>query len=123
MKLRIKDHTIRFRLSQSEVSKLAMEGQVYGVTKFPNATLVYGIEQTEENICAGSFDQRQIKLTVSQKVIQEWYESDQVSIDFTLKVHAGSQLEVLIEKDFKCLLDRPGEDESDLFPNPQARDV
>jgi hypothetical protein len=30
----------------------------------------------------------------------------------------GAKLTILVEKDFACLTPREGEDESDMFPNP-----
>ena len=51
-------------------------------------------------------------------IASEWATTDQVGIEKTIFVAEGSDLAILIEKDFKCLTDRPHEDESDLFENP-----
>ena len=32
----------------------------------------------------------------------------------------GSNLKILVEKDFVCLTGRDDEDESDMFPHPEA---
>ncbi len=32
----------------------------------------------------------------------------------------GSMLDILVEKDFACLTKREGEDESDMYPHPEA---
>ena len=41
-----------------------------------------------------------------------------VGMQKIISVGEEIDLSILIEKDFKCLTDRPNEDESDLFENP-----
>jgi hypothetical protein len=52
--------------------------------------------------------------------IDEWVNSNQVSIRATQRLDNGGTLQLLVEKDFACLEPRPGEDESDMFPHPDA---
>jgi hypothetical protein len=51
--------------------------------------------------------------------IQQWAESEQVSIRSDKLLDDGEELRILIEKDFQCLAPRE-EDESDMFPHPDA---
>jgi hypothetical protein len=52
--------------------------------------------------------------------IKQWAESEKVSISSEQNLDDGEQLRILVEKDFACLAPRDGEDESDMFPNPDA---
>ena len=65
--------------------------------------------------------------TLSHQILQidipktealEWIYSDELSLDEQTLTANGEELRILIEKDLQCLTDRPGEDESDAFPNP-----
>jgi hypothetical protein len=49
-----------------------------------------------------------------------WASSEQVSITGEQQHNNGDKLVILVEKDFACLAPREGEDESDMFPHPQA---
>ena len=49
----------------------------------------------------------------------QWADSEQVSIEAVQTIDDGSELKILVEKDFACLTPREGEDESDLFPHPE----
>ena len=49
-----------------------------------------------------------------------WALTEQVSMEGEQFLDDGGKLTILVEKDFTCLAPREGEDESDMFPNPQA---
>ena len=51
------------------------------------------------------------------KMADEWANSQKISLENNMSIGNGLALKILIEKDFKCLTER-GEDESDLFANP-----
>jgi len=116
MKLRIKGNTIRFRLTQTEVDNLA-EGSVEDKIMFPaGKSLVYRIqsgEKTEVNFTGGA-----VSISVPSENIKSWASTDQVEINTLVMLEDNNQLEISIEKDFKCLTERPKEDESDMYPNP-----
>ena len=116
MKLRIKGNTIRFRLTQTEIDTIA-SGAVEDKTQFPGGNaLVYKI-QTGHAFTA-EFTERTVLITAPFQVIKEWATSDKVSIEKSIELENGTKLEVSLEKDFKCLTERPKEDESDMYPNP-----
>ena len=52
--------------------------------------------------------------------MRQWAESENVSIASEQLLDDGGQLKILVEKDFACLAPREGEDESDMFPHPDA---
>lgn len=116
MKLRIKGNTIRFRLTQTEIDSI-YKGSLEDKTHFPGGnSLTYKIQKGDSFKC--QFKNEEVIISVTPKVIEDWANSDKVSIENSIELDDGSQLEVSLEKDFKCLTDRPKEDESDMYPNP-----
>lgn len=59
-----------------------------------------------------------ISVCLPSEVVDEWTNTDLVSIRGTQPLDDGSDLIILVEKDFTCLTPREDEDESDNFPNP-----
>lgn len=116
MKLRIKGNTIRFRLTQTEIDKIS-NGVVEDRTQFPGGnSLIYKIQIGDS--FNTEFLEGIVSITVPSGIVNEWAKSDKVSIDYSFELGDGNQLEISLEKDFKCLTERPKEDESDMFPNP-----
>ena len=116
MKLRIKGNTVRIRLTQTEVDHLAEHAVVRESTAFPNGqTLLYAVFSGDQ--FAGKFDNNEVSVIIPKAIIKEWADSNQVAIDHEFVLENGSKLSILVEKDFKCLTERP-EDETDMFPNP-----
>ena len=124
MKLRIKGNSARLRLSQSEVSELAAGGSVADSIAFgPQAEerLSYRIVVSDDvSAIAAKLSGSVITFFLPSNAAREWSASDEVSIEFAKAVGDGAELKVLIEKDFACLNPRRGEDEADMFPNPNA---
>ncbi len=121
MKLRIKGNTIRLRLTQTEVDKLA-EGTVEGRTQFPGGqSLIYKIQSAAQ--FGVDFNNGIVLISVPANQIKEWANSDKTEIVNSIKLENNEQLEISIEKDFKCLTERPKEDESDMYPNPLEKHV
>ena len=52
-------------------------------------------------------------------IAKEWVESNEVGFQHKLQLENGTELFLLIEKDFVCL-DNTFEDQSDNYPNPNA---
>ncbi len=120
MKLRLKENTIRIRLSMPEVEKLIGAGQIASKTVFPGMNaLVTQIHLGGGEIPTISFENERITIDLPEKSARGWPDSDQVGFQWSLPLKDGSQLFLLIEKDFRCLTERPGEDESALYPNPK----
>ncbi len=116
MKLRIKGNTIRLRLTQTEVDKLS-EGTAEDKTQFPGGhSLVYKI-QSAENFKV-NFNDGTVLISVPRNQIKDWADSDKIEISNSFELPNNEQLLISIEKDFKCLTERPKEDESDMYPNP-----
>lgn len=116
MKLRIKGNTIRFRLTQTEIDSIG-KGSVEDKTQFPiGNSLVYKIQQGDSFNTA--FSEGVVLITVPSELVESWATSDKICIDYSFELEGGNQLEISLEKDFKCLTERPKEDETDMYPNP-----
>ena len=50
---------------------------------------------------------------------REWCNSELVTLEYSKHTEDG-ELQIVVEKDFSCLVPRAGEDESDQFPHPLA---
>ena len=122
MKLRIRDNSLRLRLTRTEVGALRAEGRVSAATAFPGGgTLEYAVE-TDEGIedLTAAFSDGSIALRVPAADARRWADSDSVSLSAQQALGGGHSLALLVEKDFACLAPREGEDESDMYPHPQA---
>ena len=69
-----------------------------------------------ETLC--DFDGTKVRVVIPSNEVHVWAETGQVGLGSELPLENGSKLSILIEKDFQCLTVRPGEDETDMFPNP-----
>jgi hypothetical protein len=121
MKLRIKGNSIRLRLGQSDVRRLAIEGTVEESTTFgPCERFSYILRASpqEPAVHASYTDQRMV-IGVPRKLIDQWIATDQVGIHAAQRTGDDNELQILIEKDFECVDAPPGESQEDAFPNPQ----
>lgn len=123
MKIRIHNDAIRLRLSQTEVNHLANGIAISEELKFPAPypSFIYALEilDTGDELTI-SFVAQKLSINLPVSKIKNWASTDQVGISETISVKHGETLKVLVEKDFQCLHKRPGENEKDNFPNPQA---
>ena len=120
MKLRIRDNSIRLRLSRIEVGTIRSAGIVGAKTSFAGgASLVYCVESSPACVDpAAQFENGELSVRLPESVVVQWADSDEISIESAQSLDDGSQLKILVEKDFACLAPREGEDESDLYPHP-----
>lgn len=96
------------------------DGQVSAAVTFPGGSrLEYALEAST---AAGSAEARfagdRLVVSLPGPAVQQWASSEQVSIEGAQPLPAGEQLAILVEKDFKCLTPREGEDDADMFPHP-----
>ncbi|MGI9236522.1 MAG: DUF7009 family protein [Woeseiaceae bacterium] len=122
MKLRIKDNSIRLRLTRSEVDALQDSGVVASTTGFPGGRgLGYRVESSPASVSAAAFlSDHGVTVRLPESTVVAWATTEQVSIPGEQLLDNGSRLQILVEKDFACLTEREGEDESDMFPHPDA---
>lgn len=121
MKLRIRDNSIRLRLTQSEVATAKDDGLVRGRVQFGgNNSFEYVFESSPATVKPEAYISNNVlTVRIPRLDVQQWAESEQVSIKSEQNLDDGDQLQILVEKDFVCLAPREGEDESDMFPNPK----
>lgn len=118
MKIRIKGNAVRFRLSKSEVAAFAKEGFVEEKTTFDNSIFKYAVVSTGNKIMSADFVNGSIIMYVPKHLLEMWAATNQVSIVYDLAVSNGKFLNLLLEKDFKCIDAVATEDQSDYFENP-----
>ncbi len=122
MKLRIRDNSVRLRLMKGEVTRLRDEGLVAATTSFPGGhDFRYVLESTPASVRPAAFlSGSVITVRLPETMVLAWADSEQVSIADDLLLDDGEHLSILVEKDFACLAPRDGEDESDMYPHPEA---
>ena len=122
MKLRIRDNSIRLRLTRPEVERANSDGLVKGQVQFAGSnSFAYILESSPATVKPEAhISNNVLTVRIPQLDVKRWAESDQVSITSEQDVNDGAQLKILVEKDFACLAPREGEDETDMFPHPDA---
>ena len=122
MKLRIKGNSIRLRLTRSEVEAFVSAGSVAERLDFPQGnSLTYRIlsdSQLEQP--ASTFADDVLTVRVPEAQLRHWSAPSEVSMRGSQELPDGQTLGLLIEKDFACLVEREGEDDSDAFAHPEA---
>lgn len=122
MKLRLRGNSVRLRLGQSEVRRLAQDQRVADSTTFgPTQRLDYEIEVVSDIPATKAlFEGTRLRIQVPREVVRGWASGNEVSISAEQPVNdRGDLLSILIEKDFECLDAPASEPQDDAFPNPQ----
>lgn len=122
MKLRIRDNSIRLRLTQVEVEALRNDGIVSACIDFPGGrSLGYRLESSPASVNPEAFfSEAEVTVRLPETAVLAWASTAQVSIAGEQQLVGGGTLQILVEKDFACLSPREGEDEADMYPHPQA---
>ncbi len=124
MKIRIKGNSIRFRLTQSETVEFGKKGKIeesieFGLTENQRLTFVL-ISDIHAKFFSANSENGRVKLMIPNDIIENWTNSEEVRIKAEQILSPEKTLQILIEKDFTCLVPRTNEDESDNFPHPQS---
>ena len=122
MKLRIRDNSVRLRLMRGEVQTLQKQGLVTARTGFADSReFQYVVESSPACVTPDAFlSDSVLTVRLPESSVLAWATSEQVSIEGEQGLDDGEVLRILVEKDFACLAPREGEDESDMFPHPEA---
>jgi hypothetical protein len=123
MKLRIRGNSIRLRLTKSEVEQLGQAGAVEDAVAFgpASAGFRYELRTTAElDTTRAAFENSCLSILIPVGDAENWIGSERIGIEAMQPVGSDEFLRILVEKDFACLAEREGEDESDAFPNPIA---
>lgn len=120
MKIRIKGNSIRIRLSKTEVANFALQGYLEERTQFINSDFIYALEVSNSvNELSAKMEGSKITVQVPLAVANNWTGTEQVGFENKMSLGNEKSLFLLVEKDFVCL-DNTFEDQSDMFPNPNA---
>jgi hypothetical protein len=122
IKLRIHANSIRFRITQSEMATLVAGGRLEDSVQFgpaPSAILTYAVETSSQcSEVRASYSEGVIRVTIPANLARTLESPDQVGIEHVQPIAKGAILKIILEKDFHRSHPRPGENESDNFPNP-----
>lgn len=114
MKIRIKDNSIRLRLTKSEVDQIAHDGHTSAQSNFPGgAKFTYRLCVGTGESPTARFENNAIEIAFPKKQLDHWALTDQVSLNAQCEA-----LTLLVEKDFTCLSERPEEQNGDYYPHP-----
>src|SRR5579863_5612820 len=102
MKLRIRENSIRLRLTQKEVAHFRRSGQVDATICFAaGRTLSYSIERRQNAPeVSATFEGNAIRVVIPAQMAIRWTDSDDVGIQASRPIGENLRLELLIEKDF-----------------------
>jgi len=114
MKIRIKNNSIRYRLTRTDVQQLAKAGYLEDEVNFTGNKFIYALRLTDEPLLTSDFKHNTITVFMPRLMLNELADTDKVGFENT-----DGDVYLLIEKDFTCL-DNVAEDQSDNYPNPLA---
>ncbi|WP_313190591.1 DUF7009 family protein [Sphingobacterium sp.] len=115
MKIRVKDNSVRIRLTQSEVNALYQDGNISSRTEFLEQAFVYAVERADVPELSVEFVENKITLKTPANLLEQLYSTDVVGFE-----GLTGKVKLLLEKDFVCL-DNTLEDQSDNYPNPNMK--
>jgi len=113
MKLRMRQNSLRLRLTRSELARFEAAGVVEEAVEFPSGTLLYRIERSlsAQQITAELVGAN-ITVVVPEPVAQHWVSTRQTGFE----ARCGA-LDVLVEKDFQC---EHGAEDGDAFARQEV---
>jgi hypothetical protein len=102
----------------SEIKDLGEKGQITETIYFANKqNFSYTIRMIDDApSISAEFDNQKVIIKVPTTDAKEWINTDRVGLENYQVIEKDVSLNILLEKDFKCLTRRVGE--SDMFPNP-----
>ncbi|QWX83545.1 hypothetical protein H0I23_13960 [Cellulophaga sp. HaHaR_3_176] len=120
MKIRIKGNTIRYRLTKSEVETFCETGIFSEQTEFGSTFFTYELKAKKDlkNLEA-DYVNNTVTIYFPEENTKNWATNSVVGFNNLHTTKTGSELSILIEKDFVCM-DETVEDQSDNYPNPKA---
>ncbi len=75
---------------------------------------------TDSHDLAATYTDSAIRIEVPRSLARDWTETDRVGISAQQPAGNGTSLQILIEKDFKCI-HQDSEGGEDAYPNPLQR--
>ena len=122
MKIRIQGNSIRLRLEQSEVATLSETGSIEDRLAFgadpATQHLVYRLEAANIDAMTTFFRDGCVTVQLPDADARNWISNEVVGFEHDVVSDGAEAIHVLVEKDFKCIDLRSGEE--DCFPNPNV---
>lgn len=121
MKIRIKDNSIRLRLTKTDVDDLKSKSIVSCKTVISGTEIFEYTLKTNANSKAISarFDNRKITITLPFAEAKTLTETNEITVKGWQDNGEKDRLYILIEKDLQCL-DETEEDQGDMYENPKT---
>ena len=121
MKLRIHENSLRIRVNRPDLEALRRDGRIeHRLPIGAGATLVYRLELSDADALSARLEGACVTVSLPRAMAQSWFAEDAVALSASQPVDEHESLTLLIEKDFACLVPRPGEDQSTYFANPAS---
>ncbi len=106
MKLRVKDNSLRIRLSADEVERLLNDKKVEAHTRFaaePSQCLSYCVESWPDvPAMTAVYKPGHIRILIPEDQLHDWGATGVNSLRASQSVGNGQSLELLVEKDMPC---------------------
>jgi hypothetical protein len=123
MKLRMKDNSIRLRVSRSELARFQAGERIEETIRFaeaPEAKLTYALESAAQSSPVNvRYEGNEVTVILSEDQARRWAAESEVGVYSNVDIGSAGSLDVLVEKDFACL-DRSDAENEDTFANPLA---
>lgn len=118
MKLRLRESSVRLRLTRPEVAAIGRGERVEAVTRLPDGSeFRYLLAVVDGGEVTASMADGCLAVHAPRAVATAWATGDEVAITAVHQLPDGA-CELLIEKDFACLHPRPEDQGVDTFPHP-----
>jgi hypothetical protein len=123
MKLRLKDNSLRLRVSQSELARLIDAGHIESSIYFAQdetSKFTYALElDPAAERTALRYAPHNVTVVVATAEAVLWGKTEQVGIYATVDIGPRGSVDILVEKDYACL-DLSDAENADTFPNPNT---
>ena len=120
MKIRIKGNSLRLRLTKTEVANFKTHGFISDETHVLDGVFSYKLSRNEDvEALQARWTGAGFEVFVPVNQANQWTDSDEIGFQQIQILPDGTELFLLVEKDFVCL-DNTFEDQSDNYPNPNA---
>ncbi len=123
MKLRLLDNSIRIRIQQKELDSLHREGYIESVTNINPVNDQYFRYRLQIDVSAvqlvAKLENNTLTVGINPEAVETLVQTNQVGVSSENETIHAETLCILVEKDFKCLTPRSGEE--DAFPHPDEK--
>ena len=121
MKIRIKDNSVRLRLTKTEVETFSETGVFESETQLLGGKFYYALKASNQvSNLEAKIEGTTITVFMPSAFQEEWNDSPKVGYENHMALNENESLRILVEKDFACL-DETIEDQSDNYPNPSLK--